>query len=178
MRIRSWVARICGAATVAALLLSTLPSKAATRPCVQDAYNYLNTTPAGATRSIKMSLNGMWGGGGTAGLYSPWSFFAKSWMMHSYNATYGGSILKSNSVTAPNFYLDYDYGPDSGWWAQPAQLFTVQAIPVDDLYPVRLSGNGGTFLVDAKCVGTVLAGADQYGYFWTLAFSKSQSVVN
>ena len=178
MSLHSYAARACGVAILAGLLASASPAEAATRTCVADAYNHLWTTPAGAYRHVKVSINGIRpvsAPGASPG--TAWAYFGKTFLEVGYDSGVGGQLLKNSAVHSP-FSLWYDTISES-YFDQPSQGFSFQSIPLDDAYPVRLSGVGAVFEIAAKCytgsssLQQVLSGFDQYGHFWSMVFYKS-----
>lgn len=177
--IRPWTSHVCGIAAGAAVLFGTLPAAAGTRTCVQDAYNFLNGTPAAGeiARGVRVSVAGMWPGGGGSS-YAPWTYFGKVESSTGYNASYGGALLSSSS-----FPLWYDKSYSYSYFDQGSSNFSFQAIPIDDTYPVRLYG-GALSAIDAQCVRAysgadyVLYGFDGYGYVWIISLAKWQTFVN
>lgn len=182
MSFRPAVVCIGAASIVATLVLSEASAHAASLSCVQRAYNYLNTAPPGVSRSVKVSITGMWGGNDGTGTATDrvWTYFVKNWIVHEFNSSLGGQILKGSPSHSP-FQLTYDYSTDSGYWVQPTQPFSVVAIPVDDGSPVRFSVTGTTLLFYGTCTGgtttPMLVGTDQYGYHWTIGFSLYSSTI-
>ncbi|MBX3211200.1 MAG: hypothetical protein KF850_04145 [Labilithrix sp.] len=183
MSIRPSVAYIGIASIIVALTLSESPAQAAPLSCVQRAYNHLNTTPTGWSRSVKMSLTGMWGGNDGSGTATErvWTYFVKNFLVHQFNSSLGGQILKGSPNHSP-FQLTYDDSGASGYWTHPSQPFDVVAIPVDDGSPVRLSVTGTTLMFYGTCTGgataPTLTGTDQYGYHWTIGFTLYSTRVN
>lgn len=179
-KFRSVVGGMAAASTFAASLLVTSPAVAGTRTCVQDMYNFLAASPY---NSVVVSLNGMWPG--VIGVNEPWAYFGKNVVETGYDAGFGGWLLKSASnLVGSDFAMYYDKSSESSYFNQPIRWMKFQAIPLNDAYPVRLTGNG-TFDINAQCVKLpggsayyLLTGFDNWGYYWTMSFLTRSSPVN